>query len=167
MDQKNGKPIEAKRLQNLYVQSAVNKAAFDYFARRHRNSAGTKIERLQDILRLEGHDASRRDIIDLFKALADANCGEFVVGRKGHSSRFVWAVSMTAVGQAAAGESVTLEKLSEEDKAAAEIDDDIGMIDHKYFLRPDVEITVSLPRDASPVEVSRVADFVRTLSFQR
>jgi hypothetical protein len=34
-------------------------------------------------------------------------------------------------------------------------------------LRPAMEITIALPGDLTPIEATRVADFVRTLSFQR
>ena len=45
----------------------------------------------------------------LARALEQAGCGQFVVGRRGQPSRFEWAFSCISLGQAAAGEDVKLE----------------------------------------------------------
>jgi len=52
----------------------------------------------------EGQAFERREIIALFRQLEKAGCGQFVEGRRGWPSRFVWSVGLTGVGRAAAGD---------------------------------------------------------------
>lgn len=98
--------IDSASLRKLYAASRSAKAAFDHFAQRQNNSAQTTIDRLQAALRSSGQDVSRPDIVDLHKALEDAGCGEFKIGRRGKPSRFEWSVGLTDVGRSAAGEQV-------------------------------------------------------------
>ena len=156
--------VDKKKLQTTYSTSQINKSAFDYFASRERNSRSMKVELLQHRLRNTGVDASRKDVIDLFRELEAAQCGTFYVGRKGHSSRFQWSVSLIAVGRAAAGEAVAVDALQESDPDVQESEEE-SLITHRYVLRPNTEIEIALPADVTPTEVNRVANFVRTLSF--
>lgn len=166
MAQKNGKVIDLKRLQILYSGSSVNKEAFDHFASRLNNSRETKVERLQDLLRFKGIEASRKEIIELFRGLEEANCGEFVTGRHGHSSRFAWSVSLVDVGQAAAGETASVDPLTESDRQAEDPEEvSANLLPHRFVLRPGIEVSLPLPRDLTKVEATRLADFVRTLPF--
>jgi hypothetical protein len=123
-----------------------------------------RVELLQHRLRTVGVDASRKDVIDLFRELEASHCGTFYVGRKGHSSRFQWSVSLIAVGRVAAGEAVAVDVLQESDPDIQESEEE-SLITHRYVLRPNTEIEIALPADVTPTEVNRVANFVRTLSF--
>jgi len=165
---KNGNTIDIKRLQSLYASSAVNKAAFDSFAQREKNSAETKVERMLQILWQAGAaQASRKDVVDLFRGLEQANCGEFRIGRRGHSSRFGWSVSLIDVGQAAAGETATVDPLSDDEKQSAEADDSKAEeIEHPFNLRPGSRIVLKLPKDLTRTEATRLADFIKTLPFE-
>ena len=53
-------------LRQIYRQSPVAKAFFDHAARRERDQSETKVDRILVLLRAEGHEFRRRDIIDLF-----------------------------------------------------------------------------------------------------
>jgi hypothetical protein len=156
--------VDKKKLEALYSLSPVNKSAFDYFASRERNSRSMKVELLQHRLRTAGAEASRKDVIDLFRELEAARCGTFFVGRKGHSSRFQWNVSLVSAGRLAAGEAVEVDVLKESDPELQDSEEET-LITHRYVLRPDTEIEIALPADVTPTEVNRVANFVRTLSF--
>lgn len=156
--------IDTIALQKLYTLSRPAKATFDHFAQRQNNSARTTIDRLQAALRAGGQDISRRDIIELFKALEEARCGTFVVGRRGHPSRFEWAVGLTDVGRSAAGEQVKVEPIT--DSAAGDHDaenDAEEMVEHRYRLRANMELCLEFPPDLTASEAGRIADFIRTL----
>src|SRR5690606_27511620 len=106
--------------------------------------------------------------VEFFKQLAEANCGEFVVGRKGHSSRFEWGVGLVSVGRVASGQLNQVERLADvelsrelDDGADAEPDE----LNHRFKLRPDFEVDLRLPRDLTTAEAGRLADFARTLPF--
>src|ERR1700691_4023706 len=99
-------------LRQLYQQSPVAKAFFDHAARRERDQSETKVDRILILLRAEGHEFRRREIIDLFRKLQDQGCGQFVEGRRGWASRFVWSTGITSVGKAASGEPQPIEHIS-------------------------------------------------------
>src|SRR2546421_2138065 len=105
-------------LQQLYKQNPVAKVFFDHIAGRERDQSETKVDRILLLLNRVGErEFQRREIIDLFRRLQDQGCGQFVEGRRGWPSRFVWSVGLTGVGKVAAGESHTIEDISVEDGA--------------------------------------------------
>ena len=162
----NGGKPDTAALRKLYTASNAAKAAFDHFAQRQNNSVRTTVDRLLVALRQDAHDVARSDIVDLFKGLESARCGSFVIGRKGHPSRFEWAVSLVDAGRSASGEAVRVEAISEKDKAeTAEEEASASMLEHRYRLRPDVELKLELPANLSAAEAARIAEFVRTLPF--
>src|ERR1035441_2984276 len=102
-------------LRQLYRESPVAQAFFDHAAKRERDQSETKVDRILILLRAEGHAFPRRDIINLFRRLEEQGCGQFVEGRRGWPSRFVWSAGLTSVGRAAVGEPQTIEHISSED----------------------------------------------------
>jgi len=139
-------------------------------------------------------DLSRRDAIDLLRGLADAGCGEFKVGRKGHPSRLEWSVDVAELA-ATLDETPSADEPSEPSEPSPS--DDAGetpavepapaqasfaleaqtaptsrrsatpLIEHVYVLRPGLRVRLPLPEDLSPREAAVLADWVRNLSFDR
>src|SRR6266851_533585 len=107
-------------LRQLYMESGVARVFFEHAARRERDQSETKVDRILVLLRAEGHEFRRHEIIDLFRRLQDQGCGQFVEGRRGWPSRFVWSTGITSVGKAASGELQTIERISTEDSALHE-----------------------------------------------
>jgi len=153
-------------VRRLYRDSAFNKAVFDNFAGRSTSSVETTVDRLHAVIHSERAEVSRQDIVGLFQALARRGCGKFVIGRKGHPSRFQWKVDLVSVGKVATGEAEAFEPLIEPDPLLAQKEEDEFIV-HPYMLRPDLRIELALPRDLTSVEANRIADFVRTLPFVR
>ena len=112
-------PDVAMAIQALYDENPHATRLFDWTASLERDAYETTVERLCRKL-----DISRGDAIRLARELEAAGCGEFIVGRKGWSSRFRWAHSRVSLGQIASGEAVELEEasdpISEEDEEASE-----------------------------------------------
>src|SRR4051812_3246182 len=100
-------------IRNLYASSPVARAVLDHFAARTNSSSKTTLNRLMATLQSEGHDVVRSDVRQVLRSLESANCGRFVVGRKGHPSRFVWGVSLVDAGRAASGETSSVSALRE------------------------------------------------------
>jgi uncharacterized protein DUF262 len=98
-------------LRQMYRQSPVATAFFDHAARRERDQSETKVDRILVLLRADGHEFRRREIIDLFRKLQEQGCGQFVEGRRGWPSRFVWSTGLTSVGRAATGEPQAIEHI--------------------------------------------------------
>ena len=107
-------------LRQLYAQNPVAKAFLDHAVRRERDQSETKVDRILVLLRAEGHEFRRREIIELFRKLQDQGCGQFVEGRRGWSSRFVWSTGITSVGRAASGELHVIDHISTEDNVLDE-----------------------------------------------
>lgn len=163
----NGISPDVSRLQRLYRISAVNKASFDSMAARQYGSSETKVDRLLRKLGNSGVEASRKDVLELFKELEAAGCGELIYGRRGHPTRFRWAVSIRDVGRAAAGTTENVEPLLDGEQLDEDDDSPMSEIEHIFTLRPEYRVTVLLPDDLTTVEASRLADFVRTLPFDQ
>jgi Protein of unknown function DUF262 len=109
----NAPNIEA--LRQLYRESPVAKAFFDHAARRERDQSETKVDRIIVLLKADGHEFRRREIIELFRMMQHEGLGQFVEGRRGWPSRFVWNARMTSVGRAAIGEPQSIQYISPED----------------------------------------------------
>ena len=99
----NATSLNLAELRRLYTENSVARTFLDYAAGRERDQSETKVDRALAVLRREGNDFNRRDITDLFRSLEDAGCGQFVVGRRGWPSRFVWSAGLKSIGQASAG----------------------------------------------------------------
>lgn len=159
--------IDIRRLKALYADSGFNKSVFQFFAQRGRTSSETTVERMLQVLQQTGVETgSRKDVLELFRGLEEAHCGEFVIGRRGHSSRFLWRVSLIDVGKVAAGEVAPIGTLTNaSERLAIEEEVRTSWLEHAYNLRPDSRVTLSLPADLTKQEAGRLADFVRSLPF--
>ena len=100
----------------LYKDNKIAQLLFDWTAQRERDSASTSLSRISQQLNI-----SRGEAVSLARLLEQANCGQFIVGRRGSKSRFVWSYSCISLGQVASGESGGLEPV---EVTAIEIEDD-------------------------------------------
>lgn len=152
--------MDTQKLKDLYNTHNAARMILDHAARRHRNQAETKVDRILSILWSEGHDISRGQVIDAFKRLEELGAGQFVAGRRGWPSRFVWSVGMVSVGKAAAGEAQEIEQLAEEQ---AEDEPGGDLLAHTFHLRADLQVALELPPDLTRNEADRLAAFIKTL----
>jgi len=155
------KAVNKDDLSELAELNDANRNFLEWLSRRKKNAAVTTVD--QGMIWAKG---TRAEVIDLFKRLAELDLGTFVHGRRGGHSRFKWAVRLTDVGKAYAGEIDAIESVGEEDleEEIYSLSDD-ETIEHEYTLRPDVKITLSLPSDLTQREAKRLADFINTLPF--
>jgi hypothetical protein len=155
--------INQQELQSFYNENETAKLVLDHFASRERNRNTTTVDRLLISLGETGIVVPRYDLIKILRRLEDLNCGKLIAGRKGHPSRFVWAVGMVEVGRVAAGASVKLEAAP-----ATEADDssDDDLLEHHFRLRKDLDVPFKLPADLSASEAARLAAFIQTLPFE-
>jgi hypothetical protein len=125
----DSKSPNVEALRQLYKQSPVAKAFFDRSAARERDQSETKVDRTMVLLNRGGeHEFQRREILDFFRRLQDQGCGQFVEGRRGWPSRFVWSVGLRSVAKAAAGELHAVENISSEEDSPDQLltDEDAG-----------------------------------------
>lgn len=110
----DSKEPDIDQLRQFYRDSEVARGFLDHAAKRERDQSETKVDRILVRLKAEGHSFPRRDIIALFRKLEEVGCGQFVEGRRGWPSRFVWSTGWTSVGRVAAGESWPIAQISAE-----------------------------------------------------
>lgn len=161
--------VDINRLRKVYGNDSCAKAILDIAASRKNNSYSTNVDRLMWVISQGGASFSRRDVITALRELEKANCGAFIIGRRGQPSRFQWAVEMIAAGRAARGDQKDVEPLAEGDARKGtdeEIEVKAGVVRHSYKLRPDFSLGLDLPEDLSTNEAARLAEFIKTLPFE-
>ena len=153
---------DVAKLKDLYNSDSVARGFLEHVAARERNQGETSVDRALQILRNGGADVSRQQIISVFRGLETCGCGEFVAGRHGFPSRFVWSTAMISVGRAAAGEQEEVEQLPTEDE---ELNRGDSWLTHSFQLRPQMTLEIDLPANLSSKEAQRIARFIETLPF--
>ena len=110
----------------------------------------TTADEVERALGKRGLTVGRKAIIEVFKALADLQAGQFIVGRRGHKTRFEWHLPDEGRG--------ARERLANTESTTP-------TISHSYRLRPQFEVRVLLPADLSNAEAERLGGFIQTLPF--
>lgn len=156
--------------------------------------AAADVEISLERLEAELMDASRYDIVASLKELEKAGEGQFIAGRKGQRSRFVWgakagpARAASRKGSAATPEprqaSKRVAKLASKaapaaPRRAAEVPPSAKhargagapvsriarSLQHSFHLRPGLTVSIDLPEDVTPTEVDRFCTFLKALPF--
>lgn len=151
-------------LKQIYNENQAVKSICDHMSDRSKNQNETALHRISQHLELEGTDFKRSDLIAAFRLLENSECGKYVEGRHGWKSRFVWSVKSKLVAGAAQGNETNAALVAEKDSDEEIFEEE--MLEHNYFLRPDLVITVELPADLSRSEAQRLSQFIDSLSFE-
>ena len=101
-----------------------------------------------------GYAVDRLALVHFLKDLGKLDYGRFVTGRRGHKSRFEWAIAVIQRAEEPAVEAAT------EGEEASD-----GAICHSFMLRRDVRVDVELPADMTLSEAKRLATFITSLPF--
>lgn len=165
--------VDISILKSLFVSNKASSLAFEIFKSREKDSKETKLDRLEDLIRAQGVNPQRVDIVSLLRGLEEAGCGRFVVGRRGAPSRFEWTVSLRSVGLAATSGSDEVDQIDRDadesdGEEQANVSDELensNSISHSFVLRPDFRVMLELPVDLTAREARRLAEFLRTLPF--
>ena len=156
--------MDTDALRRTYATNHAAKAVCDHLASRDRNQNETKLHRILLHLEQEGAEFRKAEVIAAFRALETADCGRYVEGRHGWKSRFVWSVNSKHLAAVAAGadaaEAVEEEVEDQEGDGASEL------LEHTYWLRPDLSIAIELPADLTQRESNRLSQFIDSLSFE-
>lgn len=150
---------KSKSLSNLYAENESAQAILNDFAERFRKRRVTTLDQILN--RVAG--ISRSEAIRVFRSLEDIGCGEFVEGRKGHPSRFVWTDDLTAVGRAARGEVPSVAPLEDEEEEEGSDKKNVFEREHPLELRDNYIARVRVPADLTEREAERLATFIRSL----
>ncbi|MBE9064065.1 hypothetical protein [cf. Phormidesmis sp. LEGE 11477] len=154
--------MDTQKLRDLYGSNEVVSQLCDDMATRERNQSETKLSRMIARLEKAGSSAQKSEVIAAFRILENCGCGQYVVGRRGHASRFVWAFSSLETCQAAQGKRDSVEPLPETDDDI-ETDAKLDAVTHCLRLRDDFNLELELPEDLTQCEAERLCSFVSAL----
>jgi hypothetical protein len=151
-------------------------------AQREPGRPEVSLERLE----AEFGEASRYEIVASLKELEKAGSGQFVVGRKGQRSRFVWARDKAPAGpriakraakasrrapvQAAPGAAAAAPALSSEPSPKGTAGEALlpaasRTLRHSFHLRRGLLVSIELPEDVTATEVARFCSFLQAIPF--
>lgn len=158
-------------VKSLVESSDVARKFFESLAKRARNHRVTTVERAMRSIKAE-----RKEVVDLFKQMADLELGSFILGRRTGVSRFEWSVRMVDVAKAGLGEieleeiqSLENEELAElEAEDAEDVDEEEdGLVQHSFALRPrSAPVVFALPEDLTEQEAKRLSRFMLSLPIE-
>jgi len=117
------------------------------------------VDSIQEYAVRNGIQLERRALIHVLKDLDDSGLGTFVVGRRGHQSRFCWA------DRVAEGHAQDLPTESTETSPIDKEEANAESIQHRFTLRPGFEVELALPGDLTQTEAKRLATFISALPF--
>lgn len=155
---------DLNEIKNLYRNDGLVKKFLDWLSKNYqRNMSETKVETIASALDIPKHLATQ-----IAKKLADTGCCQYNKGRTGKHvvthSRISWGnpYPMQEVIKAAKGEVSQSESSMNESKEQ----EDIKVIPHSFYLRPDFNVQLTLPQDITSLEAERLAKFIRTTSLE-
>jgi len=156
-----------KALICLYASSKPPKIILNEIAALPKQSE-TLVKTLDE--RLKGNkEINPRGIVTFFKTLQEFGMGKFIPGRRGHSSRFRWEVDSRHIDSAARRdldrEQMGSHPIPVHQDEAQHGSHKIGMRSHKYYLRPDLQISVHLPTDMTTAEAGRLSQSISSLPY--
>ncbi len=154
--------MNVQGLRDLYNSDPTAQVFFDHMVTRQRNQTETKVDRIIRVLQNQGHQVSRGQIVNLFKTLQELGLGQFVAGRWGWPSRFVWDVELIEAAKVATGEETDVGRIGGE----GEQEEDGNFLTHTFNLRPDLQVRFELPVDLTVKEAQRLAQFIGSLPME-
>jgi hypothetical protein len=141
-----GKEIDEKELQTLYKTDPKFRMLMDFFADQNEDHRVITVDDLAERMGDAGIAVYRPEIIRMLRTLEGGNRGWVWLGRRNSKTRFEFNASSRAIANAARQTS----------KAP---------IVHTFRLRPELQVSFELPIDLTQKEVSRIAEFLKTLPF--
>lgn len=150
-----GKEIDDEKLRSKYKTEPHFRTLMDFFRVQTKDDRTVEVRQLTDRMGKAGIKVYRHDVIRMLQSLQGEERGWFWIGRRGHESRFDFYASSIEMAKVAASEIAAPKKAAPPPT----------MITHKFRLRADLEISLELPSDLTDKEVTRIADFLKTLPF--
>lgn len=151
--------MNIQQLREAYNSDPNVAAICDEMASRERNQSETKLTRMLARLSNNGSSVKKNDAIAAFRRLEECGCGQYIVGRHGWPSRFVWSVGSLAACHAAQGSIESVDPLPETDEDV-ETEIELDAVTHYLRLREDFDVELQLPDDLTAREAQRLCSFI-------
>ncbi len=137
-------------IQKLYKEDDDLRELFDWCATLKRDATETSVDTIASKLNI-----SRKGALNIVRQLESAGCGEFLVGRRGGTSRFIWKYSRISLGKVASGEFSEIEGVQDP------IEGDEEMTDVGNFGPMTIAKAKSMLADALGVKSEQIEIHVR------
>ncbi len=130
-------------------------------------SALESSQKSSDVDELVRFGESRSSAIQFLQHLADLGAGRFISGRKGKKTRIEWApCSATEIARAYLNQYSSDAQIKRGPASYQKSsNEEAPLLEHRFQLRPNLVIPISLPTDLSTHEAQRLSDYIRTLPF--
>lgn len=116
--------------------------------------------------------ALKKEALDFFKKLESFGCGKVLLGRRKLKTRIRWhpygAIAVAKAFLKDLDSFLEAEIGPSEGKDSSNLPSDNVQRDlhqHRFLLRPDLQIAVGLPLDLTKDEANRLAEFIRSIPF--
>jgi hypothetical protein len=166
----NDEPSNEWDKQGIRAACQWNERTLSFFtdlARRKRTTWETTIDVLTDQYGFSGRESR-----ELFQELEACLCGDYIVGRKGYSTRFEWSVRAVDVAKDALA-NVSLEVTDGGEFSVGGVDSNTNsrsrrvensqLRPYHFPLRPGLDVQFDLPVDVTENEVLRLSLFLQSL----
>lgn len=138
-------------LRAMYRDDAAARALFDWAAARKNDASQTLVPYLA-----QKAETSEANATKLARRLEDLGYGDYIVGRRGGTSRIVWAYSLKSIGKAAKSDQSEAAVLEPKDpELAAESVEDRGSADAPLTI-PQAKKRLAMALDVSPESIEIV-----------
>lgn len=104
--------VDNKKIQDLYKENDVYKAALELFSTRERSARKgvVNIGRVRRELEAHGTKVTREQMVSLFKKLQALKLGRIALGQGGKPARFLLSANLRSIGKVATGEWTEVQK---------------------------------------------------------
>lgn len=163
------------KLLSLYRDSAEFRALIVALSGYERNMSCSLLRTIVEKFPDDGRPLSAKSAAARsgFRDLGELGFGRLIIGRRGAETRFEWSVPMQDVlaqlPQTGDSQPVPPEQGDHPVMRTPSVDSggsDVVDVAHRFVLRRDFTVEVSLPVDLTAAEADRLASFVRTLPFE-
>lgn len=161
--------MKVEGLQKLYQSDPIARQLVDGLSKRQRlNPRELTANSASEIADCEYWEA-----VQVLKQLGEVGVGDFKVGRRGKETRIEWSDHSVRDVIAAARDDLVEYVAGDEDEEVEVVrrhengGSSVKMSQHRFRIRPDLEIVVMLPVDMSQVEAERLGTMIQQSAFDR
>jgi hypothetical protein len=177
---------DLRNLQDIYKANANTKLAFKYFSSCTPEENTVTAEELDKFFKENGVSDARPQIVRLFQDLQNRHFGEYKIGRRTQKTRFISSrLNLRKLGKIVLqgsqasitmaekmGQSSTIgntpQNNTESDQKAffTSVESGIDMVPYPFPLRPNLTITLNLPKNLTDSEADRLAGYIKALPIR-
>ncbi|WP_018691226.1 hypothetical protein [Algicola sagamiensis] len=155
--------MKSEALRSLYNTNTTAKIFFDFLSSKTKNVKVSTVESTVSVVSRTEPKVSRKDVVEMFEKLDELECGQYIRGRIGHKARFEWDINALHIARFSTGEEPILEFYPQ--SFDGQTQEFVEMRVHRFNLRENMEVELTLPLDLSENEAKRLSSFVLCLPF--